>query len=136
MNPSELEFLAEKEFVEIVPKFNLDSIFLLEGQLGPFRAGLPVRVPLWVGMDFRRRERCTFVAPHWMNVGTLEQIKKEEREQEEFTKMPNEHYMAMTTVIFRCCSQDIPDADKIKILIKVPHHNITLGEAKFNNIFF
>jgi GINS complex subunit 2 len=119
MNPAELEFLAEKEMVEIVPKFSLDAIYLLEGNLGPFRAGLPAKVPLWVGIDLRRKERCTIVAPHWMNVQTLEMLKKEERESEKFVKMPNEHYMAMTTVIFRNCSQDIPDADKVKVLIKV-----------------
>lgn len=119
MNPSELEFLAEKEIVEIIPKFTLDVIYLMEGNLGPFRAGLPARVPLWVALDFRRRERCTLVPPPWMNIQSLESLKKEERETETFVKMPSEHYMAMTTLIFRSCSQDIPDADKIQILIKV-----------------
>jgi len=118
MNPPELEFLAEKELVEIVPKFTLDAMFLMDGKLGPFSAGLPARVPLWVALDLRRRERCTLVAPHWMNTHTLEMLKKEERENAFFTKMPNEHYMAMATVIFRSCSQDVPDADKVKNLIK------------------
>ncbi len=120
MNPSELEFLAEKEMVEIVPKFTLDSIYLMEGNLGPFRAGLPSRVPLWVALDFRKRERCTLVSPHWMNILTLEALKKEEWDSpHRFTQMPNEHYQGMAQVIFRSCSQDIPDADKVQILIKV-----------------
>ncbi|XP_035709665.1 DNA replication complex GINS protein PSF2 isoform X1 [Folsomia candida] len=118
MNPSELEFLAEKEIVEIVPKFTLDTICLMEGNLGPFRAGLPVRVPLWVALDFRRRERCTLVPPDWMNIQALEAIKKEEKTNELFTKMPNEHYMAVTVVICRSCSQDIPDSDRVQVLVK------------------
>jgi len=114
-----LEFMAEKELVEIVPKFSLDMLCLLEGTLGPFRAGLPIRVPLWVAMDFRRRERCTLVPPHWMNTVTLEQLKNDEKnEPKRFIKMPTDNYMAVSNIIFRACAQDIPEADKVQILVK------------------
>ncbi|KAL4688660.1 hypothetical protein H8959_004912 [Pygathrix nigripes] len=46
MDAAEVEFLAEKELVTIIPNFSLDKICLIGGDLGPFNPGLPVEVPL------------------------------------------------------------------------------------------
>ena len=44
MDPSEIEFLAERERVEIVPNFSEGKMFLLDGDVGPFKAGRPLEV--------------------------------------------------------------------------------------------
>ena len=36
-----------------------------------------------------------------------------------FTKMPSEHYMTISKMIFEICTQDVADADQVKVLIKV-----------------
>jgi hypothetical protein len=40
MDPGEVEFIAERELVKIVPKFNAGVIHMLQGDYGPFKAGL------------------------------------------------------------------------------------------------
>ncbi len=58
MDPSEIEFLAESLPVSIVPNFNEGAMYLLGGEAGPFRAGMPVKVPLWLAINLRGRSKC------------------------------------------------------------------------------
>lgn len=39
MNPSDGEFLAEKELIEIIPNYSHDKLYLIAGDVGPFTAG-------------------------------------------------------------------------------------------------
>lgn len=80
MDPAEVEFLAENKMVSIVPNFNFDRIFLISGEVGPFRAGLPVNIPIWMALNLRQRQKCRIMAPDWMDPEKLEQIKEEESE--------------------------------------------------------
>lgn len=101
MDAAEVEFLAEKELVTIIPNFSLDKIYLigvrragrgcgrgvmddrppllstwgsalsLQGDLGPFNPGLPVEVPLWLAINLKQRQKCRLLPPEWMDVGEL-----------------------------------------------------------------
>ena len=44
MDPSEIEFLSERERITIVPNFTEGKMFLLDGDVGPFKAGRPTEV--------------------------------------------------------------------------------------------
>ena len=45
MDPAEIEFLAESATsIGIVPNFSEGTLYLLEGDVGPFRAGQPLQV--------------------------------------------------------------------------------------------
>jgi len=44
MDPAEAEFIAEREPIKIVPKFTAGTIYLLQGDYGPFKAGLVTTV--------------------------------------------------------------------------------------------
>ena len=91
MDPAEVEFLAEKESVEIVPNFAHPVMHLIQGRqlfilflfyffilspgdVGPFKPGLVVKVPLWLAVNLRQRQRCRLVTPVWMNVERLEEV--------------------------------------------------------------
>lgn len=78
MDPAEVEFLAEKQLVSIVPNFNFDRIYLISGEIGPFRAGLPVNVPIWMALNLKQRQKCRIIPPDWMNVEKLQEVKEEE----------------------------------------------------------
>ena len=78
MDPAEVEFIAENKNVSIVPNFNFDRIYLISGDVGPFRAGLPVQVPIWMATNLRQRQKCRIIAPDWMETEKLEQVKEEE----------------------------------------------------------
>ncbi|XP_012516718.1 PREDICTED: DNA replication complex GINS protein PSF2 [Propithecus coquereli] len=68
MDAAEVEFLAEKELVTIIPNFSLDKIYLIGGDLGPFNPGLPVEVPLWLAINLKQRQKCRLLPPEWMDL--------------------------------------------------------------------
>jgi len=117
--PCELEFLAENENIRIVPNFSLDELLLIGGTLGPFHAGLPIQVPIWLAINLRQRSKCRVLIPDWMDVNTLQRIKEEEVAAEHFTKMPSEHYLVLGKVLFETCAGEMANADEIRVLLKV-----------------
>ena len=78
MDPHEVEFLGERRVIEIIPMFNSNVIHLISGDVGPFRASLPVTVPLWVAIILKQLEKCKIKPPDWLDVENLEALKQEE----------------------------------------------------------
>lgn len=117
--PLEVEFASEKELIEVVPNFNMQYMYFISGTLGPFKAGVPIRVPIWLAVSLQSRKKCDILTPRWMNVANLERIKKEEITSPHFVKMPSEHYMAVAKILFDSCPADMVRADEVKTLIKV-----------------
>ncbi|XP_026634467.1 DNA replication complex GINS protein PSF2 isoform X2 [Microtus ochrogaster] len=93
MDAAEVEFLAEKELVTIIPNFSLDKIYLIGGDLGPFNPGLPVEVPLWLAINLKQRQKCRLLPPEWMDV-------------------------VLCVYVILSASDNIPKADTIRTLIK------------------
>lgn len=79
MDIAQIEFMSEKTNVGIIPNFSNDALHLISGGIGPFRAGHPVHVPLWVAIHLRKQQKCRIVPPIWMNVDDLTEIKEEEK---------------------------------------------------------
>lgn len=79
MDPYEIEFIGENRIVSVIPNFSHDKIFLICGEFGPFRAGLPMNVPLWLGVMLKQKQKCRIVPPDWMDMEVLENIKEEEK---------------------------------------------------------
>ncbi|XP_065210692.1 DNA replication complex GINS protein PSF2 [Planococcus citri] len=119
MEPSEIEFLSEKTPVEIIPNFNHHGIIhLISGNVGPFRAGLPAVVPLWLGVNLKQRNKCRILSPDWMDVEKLEDKKEEEKKSKFFTKMPHENYLEVTHLLLDVAGDDISRADDVRTLVK------------------
>ncbi|CAH0701530.1 unnamed protein product [Spodoptera exigua] len=118
MDPYEVEFIGENRIISVIPNFSYDKIYLICGEFGPFRAGLPINVPLWLAMMLKQKQKCRIVPPDWMELDTLENIKEEEKRSRFFTKMPNEHYMVEAKLILGAASEDVPNAAEIKTIIK------------------
>nr|CAD7576401.1 unnamed protein product [Timema californicum] len=116
---AEVEFLAEKEMVCIIPNFNFDRIFLISGEIGPFRAGLPVKVPIWMAINLRQRQKCRIIPPDWMDVDKLLEVKEIESQSRFFTKMPSEHYMVEARLLLGAAAEDVPRTDEIRTVLKV-----------------
>ncbi|XP_034052756.1 DNA replication complex GINS protein PSF2 isoform X3 [Gymnodraco acuticeps] len=98
MDASEVEFLAEKETVKIIPNFSLDKIYLIG--------------------------KCRIVPPAWMDVDKLEEMRDLERKEDTFTPVPSPYYMELTKLLLNlvmclCSASDnIPKADEIRTLVK------------------
>ncbi|XP_044271496.1 DNA replication complex GINS protein PSF2 [Tribolium madens] len=119
MDPEEVEFLGEKQLVTIVPlTTDDDSLKLISGDFGPFRMGMPVKVPLWVAVRLKQQKHCKIQPPDWMDIETLEAIKNEEKLSRNFTKMPSNFYMVEAKQILGCAFEDISRADEIRTIIK------------------
>lgn len=118
MDPSEVEFLAEREPVKIVPNFTQDKIYLISGDIGPFTAGLPVSVPLWLAVNLKQRQKCRILPPDWMDTEILKEKKQEEADNRFFLEMPNPFYMELTQLLLQHATDDVPRADEVRTLIK------------------
>ncbi|CAL8360976.1 DNA replication complex GINS protein PSF2 [Gadus morhua] len=118
MDPTEVEFLAEKEIVKIIPNFSLDKIYLIGGDLGPFNPGLPVQVPVWLALNLKQRQKCRILPPQWMDVDKLEEVREMERKEDSFTPPPSPYYMELTKLLLNHASDNIPKADEIRTLVK------------------
>ncbi|TNM91188.1 hypothetical protein fugu_003477 [Takifugu bimaculatus] len=114
MDPSEAEFLAEKETITIIPNFSLDKVFLIGGDLGPFNPGLPVDVPVWFALNLKQRQKCRIVPPAWMDVEKLEEMRDLERREGAFTPVPSPFYMELSKLLLNYASDNIPKADEIR----------------------
>jgi len=117
--PEEVEFLAEREPIRIVPNFNLDKLYLISGDVGPFKAGFPLQVPLWLALHLRERLKCRILIPDWLDLANLERIKEDEGKTDVFTQMPSEHYMIIAKLLLEACGQDIPNSHELRTVIKV-----------------
>lgn len=53
----------------------VNTIFF-QGDIGPFVAGLPIDVPLWMAINLKQRQKARIRPPEWMDVGTLFQVIK------------------------------------------------------------
>ena len=48
--------------------------FRLQGDVGPFKPGLPLEVPLWMATHLRQRQKCRILQPEWMDPEVLEDL--------------------------------------------------------------
>jgi len=119
LTPEELEFFAQEEEVEVMPTSEIPTMWLITGDVGPFEVGMPIKIPLWIALQLRADNKCNIIAPSWMTLSSMEKVKEIEAKTALFSKMPSNHYMTVAKLLFELCPQDIPDADAVKLLIKV-----------------
>ncbi|THU52820.1 hypothetical protein C4D60_Mb10t07960 [Musa balbisiana] len=114
-SPPEVEFLAEDEKVEIIPKFSLGSLHMICGDFGPFRPNIASEVPLWLAVALKERGKCDIRAPDWMSVDKLMQILEAERESpREFQPLPF-HYIEISKLLFKHAHDNIQDIYMVSI---------------------
>lgn len=118
MDPEEVEFVGEKVLVGVVPNFAFEPIHLISGTIGPFRAGMPVMVPLWLACHLRKQQKCRFVPPEWMETTVLEELKEEEKRIQSFVKMPSEQYLVEAKLIIGQAPEDVPNSEEVRTVIK------------------
>jgi GINS complex subunit 2 len=39
-----------------------------------------MKVPLWIGVNLRQRQKCRILQPDWMTIETIEDLKETEKE--------------------------------------------------------
>ncbi|KAL5527507.1 hypothetical protein ACEPAG_6308 [Sanghuangporus baumii] len=118
--PTELEFIASEEVVEIFPVVKMDKIQFITGLYGPFIGGRTTRVPLWVAVNLKLKKKCNIVPPDWLNVESLQNKLTEETDErfrEEFSSFPF-RYAEIAKVLLDVASDDLDQPDKIRTILK------------------
>jgi len=118
MQHADIEFIAEKELVKIVPNFALDTIYFISGDIGPLQPGLPIEVPLWLAINLKQRQKCQIHPPDWLDIDKLESLKDDEINNDFFVKLPNEHFREIAHLLLMNASDNISNADQIRTLVK------------------
>ncbi|CAG9466623.1 unnamed protein product [Pedinophyceae sp. YPF-701] len=120
--PEELDFFAEEELVSILPKFTLrqeqGKLHLLDGAYGPLRANTPAKVPLWVALSLRRKNKARIQPPEWMSVANLEKVLEAERKGVDLQDMPH-RYIEVAGLLLRFAPQDFgADLPKVRSTLR------------------
>ncbi|OAF67884.1 GINS complex subunit 2 [Intoshia linei] len=79
---------------------------------------MSITVPIWVAVNFKKNNKCDIISPKWFNVDYLENFKSEELDSELFIKPPNDNFMVISQILLNESIQSIPDADKVRSLMK------------------
>mmetsp|Transcript_15268 Transcript_15268/g.20149 ORF Transcript_15268/g.20149 Transcript_15268/m.20149 type:complete len:225 (+) Transcript_15268:93-767(+) len=117
LTAKESEFLAEDEIIEIVPNFRHPTLNFINGEFGEFIPDVPLQVPLWLAVSLKKRGKCRIRRWPWMDKDILGIILRREQQDDNFTALPY-HYMEMASLVFNCASDDIEDADRIRVLLE------------------
>jgi hypothetical protein len=107
MTATELEFLAEDELVDVVPRFKFDALNLIGGTFGPFQPMVPTRVPLWLAMQLVQRNLGKIQPPGWLHEDNVEELWNREdksREIQHLEEVPF-HYQEVSTLLLRQCPE-------------------------------
>lgn len=83
-------FSAENTMITIVPSFNYDSDMPLlscpsSATIGPFIAGMPIQVPLWMAKLLHQRHLAQIHLPDWLSSAKLIELLRLEKEHDELT---------------------------------------------------
>mmetsp|Transcript_7069 Transcript_7069/g.8142 ORF Transcript_7069/g.8142 Transcript_7069/m.8142 type:complete len:370 (-) Transcript_7069:104-1213(-) len=135
-------FLAGDTSLQILPHFNLEGIPLLlippkndqsnvtdnpKKTLGPFQAGIPITVPLYIATLMRRRQLCHLICPPWLTVPILTRVLAHETDVTQSTfspELPTQYREIARTILAavgnstHSDSTEIPEAAKLKILLE------------------
>ena len=117
--PDGLAFIAEEEvLIRISPKFSASKMEFMSGAYGPFTAGRPVKVPLWLALFLNSSQSCTLIPPKWLNTSSLRKRLEQERNEKDGLAKLSSHYMEESFAFFVRCRENVRDVDRVKELIE------------------
>uniref|UniRef100_A0A1I7XEN1 GINS complex subunit 2 n=1 Tax=Heterorhabditis bacteriophora TaxID=37862 RepID=A0A1I7XEN1_HETBA len=117
MNPIQCEFLIEDLNIEIIPRRNEAVLHLVCGDVGPFEAGVPIQVPLWLAVDLRRKHYCHIVPPEWLCIDELKKMVILESEIGGLTPIPHGMF-EISHILVRVAKEDLAEGDQLKTLVQ------------------
>lgn len=92
-------FCADDTLIEFIPNFNFDGSMPLQSSTkpcGPFQAGLPSLIPVWLAVHLHRQSLGKIIVPEWLSVTNLRDIIRQERESDgyfhDIQRLPHAYY--------------------------------------------
>ena len=137
MDAAEIEFLSEDVEIKIIPQFSHSKpIHFIRGSYGPFKAGIPQAVPLFVAIDLKRKKMCTIEQPHWLTKEYLKNRLKQEKQDTDMFQPIHFHYLEIALQLLNVARDDIEDDNDIHLLLEdienVRSRKLTKGLQKLS----
>ncbi|ODV57859.1 DNA replication protein PSF2 [Ascoidea rubescens DSM 1968] len=86
---SEINFLAENELVDVLPKTSMDSLPLIGTNLPKLRINQKVSIPIWLAIILKKQNKINLIPPNWLSINYLKQKYEEElKNKDKFSEMP------------------------------------------------
>jgi GINS complex subunit 2 len=134
-------FCADNTLITIVPSFHYSSNVPLlscptKGTVGPFVAGMPVQVPLWMARLFHQRQLAQIHLPEWLSSTTkLVEILQEEKASSSLTNVLDFYYYetARALAVVTPKSTQIVLADLVQVRLdklRQTFHEVSKGELQ------
>ena len=121
MTAAETEFMAEETEIEIIPFKKEGTLHLMCGDVGPFTPQVPTKVPLWLALTLKKRDRCHVRPPEWMTADSLQDVlnfeKAPENNQKLNTDLPH-HYLEIASMIFERAPDNVAEESRVRTLIE------------------
>eukprot|EP00033_Pygsuia_biforma_P002970 GCRY01003271.1.p1 GENE.GCRY01003271.1~~GCRY01003271.1.p1 ORF type:complete len:229 (+),score=8.25 GCRY01003271.1:122-808(+) len=114
----EIQFLGEESLLRIIPKFNLPSLQLISCELGPFKAGRPIQVPMWIAFQLKKQGRCSIIPPNWLSVDYLETVLEADKNNKGLFQNLPFHYIEISHLFLSYAQDDLNNHTRIFALIE------------------
>ncbi|KAL7671167.1 hypothetical protein ACOME3_006074 [Neoechinorhynchus agilis] len=120
MNGRDIEFLAESQIVTVLPSISMESIELLSvGTIGPFEAGIPIKVPLFAAIVMKRLNRCIILTPDWMMAFNIKSfLEAEQTVHLSLTETPNQFFGPVSKILLQRAPFDMNHANIVNYQIE------------------
>uniref|UniRef100_A0A1I7TL30 GINS complex subunit 2 n=2 Tax=Caenorhabditis tropicalis TaxID=1561998 RepID=A0A1I7TL30_9PELO len=107
-------FLAGNTLIDVIPSVSdTRPIRLISGDIGPFEAGVPCKVPIWTAILMKRKHNCHIVMPKWMELEELKKLLASEAENDGLAELPD-HFFEICHMLVRDATDDIYDVEAVK----------------------
>ncbi|CAI5438421.1 unnamed protein product [Caenorhabditis angaria] len=117
MNAEKCEFLAANQQIEIIPRISEKVVHLISGDVGPFEAGIPTKIPVWMALMLKRKHHCHIVPPGWLAIEELKKILISESDNLGLSHLPD-MFFELSHMLVKEASDNIFEVDQVKSLIQ------------------
>ena len=73
---------------------------------------------MWLALSFRKRQKCRIIQPSWMKVDDLEIVKENEKQDANWTELPDPYLFVKAQLIMDVGNNELEKADEVRTLIK------------------
>jgi GINS complex subunit 2 len=118
MNASQVHFFAQDELIDVLPTAPLPEMRLVCGTFGPFAPMRPVRVPLWLAVELKRRGRARIKPPAWLDREYLRGVVEAERTSAAFEALESFHFFPVAYAVLAAAPDDVRDVAQVRALLE------------------
>lgn len=120
LTPQQVEFLASDVMVEVLPTVAMGELALLGGRVGPLEPQVPARVPLWLAVHLKKRNRCRMRPPEWLAKAALEKLLERERAlgNEAWASLPSPFFVELAMLMLEHAREAVAESERVRQLVE------------------